>query len=1013
MPHAELHCVSHFSFLRGASSPEELVHQAHVLGYEALALTDECSLAGVVRAHKAAKACGLKLIIGSEITVREGSRWVILVPDADAYAELVALISRGRKAQKGCYDLGIADIQALNACRVLWCPGPDGREDDAIAPLAQALGPRFFLAGALHRTGTDRAHIRRLERLADRWGRPVVATGDVHMHVRARRALQDTMTAIRLKTSVDKAGLALFPNGERVLREEAVLAALYPESWLREARACAAACTFSLDALRYRYPCTTRNPRRALGHLIRLTRQGLAGRYPQGVPPPVRAQARQELALIGALTYADYFLVVHDLVRFARTRGILCQGRGSAANSVVCYALGITAVDPDRLHTLFERFLSRERHEPPDIDIDFEHARREEVIQYLYARYGRERAAMTASVITYRARSAVRDVAKALGCDAVLVERLASLLGWWEGPEVLPERLAAQGYDVQRGLFRRLMVLVTDLVGRPRHLSQHTGGMVLSEDSLMRLIPIERAAMAGRTVLQWDKDDLDALRIMKVDCLGLGMLTALRKAFALMARYDLGPRDLHEIPPEDAAVYRMIASADTVGVFQIESRAQMALLPRLKPRTFYDLVIQIAMVRPGPIQGHMVHPYLRRRQGRESVVYPSAEIEAVLSRTLGIPLFQEQVIQLAVVAAGFSPGEADALRRAMAAWKREGDLAAFKERFLRGMRVRGYEASYAEGLYQQIRGFGAYGFPESHAASFALIAYASAWLKCHVPDVYLCALLNSQPLGFYGPSQLISDARRHGVRILPPDVRSSAFETGLEVGPRGRAVRLGLHLVPGLARATAVRLGAVDPTARGRLQALAGLGLTRPEALALAQAGVLQGVCGPRPQALWASAGLEPSLPLLEDPEEASIRFPAPSHADTVRADYRALGWSLRGHPVALLRARLSSPTTPVAALARIRPGTRVACAGLVISRQRPASAKGLIFLLLEDETGTANAVVYPDVLAALRAVVLHARFVLLRGRLERTPENVQHIRVQDCERLPDDLTTGRVRSPF
>jgi len=1002
MSYSELHCLSHFSFLRGASSPEELIKQASVMGYRALAITDECSLSGIVRAHRAAQECGLKLIIGSEITVSEGIKCVVLVCNERGYGELVALITRGRQVEKGHYDLRVSDLQGLTDCCVIWCPSFDADLDDLVVPLAKALGPHFWIAGELHKTGCDPAHKNRLNALSLRFGRPVVASGDVHMHVRGRRALQDTMTAIRLKTPISEAGFALFQNGERHLRDVSVLENVYPKDWLLETEVIAKACPFSLQELKYHYPRQARSARHSLGQLIRLTRIGLKDRYREGVPDSVRALAHHELALIGELSYADYFLTVHDIVRFARSRGILCQGRGSAANSVVCYALGITAVDPARLHVLFERFISRERNEPPDIDIDFEHERREEVIQYLYARYGRERAAMTASVIKYGARSALRDVAKALGCEVALVDRLAGLLGWWEGADILSERLAENGYDVCSPLFRQLISLVRDLIGRPRHLSQHTGGMVLSQETLTRLIPIEHAAMPGRTVLQWDKDDLDMLRIMKVDCLGLGMLTVLRKAFELMGEYQLGPCDLHEIPAEDPAVYQMISAADTVGVFQIESRAQMALLPRLKPKTFYDLVIQVAIVRPGPIQGHMVHPYLRRRAGLEAVVYPSPEVEAVLSRTLGIPLFQEQVIKLAVVAAGFSPGEADELRRAMAAWKKEGDLEAFKARFLQGMRSRGYREGYASGLYQQIRGFGAYGFPESHAASFALLAYASAWLKCYVPDIYLCALLNSQPMGFYGPSQLIADARRHGVRILPPDVLHSQAETVLEVGPKGRMVRLGLGLIRSLPRKSARRLGGLAADARLSLPLLAEESqLSRVDGVRLAQAGALEGLCGSRPQALWKSWDIRSPLPLFSDPDEPVAWQRKGSYVADVGADYHALGFSLRGHPIALARLKLPSSVMAIATLANAHRGLPITVAGLVISRQRPSSAKGLVFLLLEDETGTANAIVYPEVAVAFRPLLLRARMLLVTGRLERTQDNVQHILVSQLAQLP------------
>ncbi len=1005
MPYSELHCLSHFSFLRGASSPQELVRQAASLDYRALALTDECSLAGVVHAYRAAKECGLQLIVGSEITVREGVKCVVLACHERGYGDLSALITKGRRLEKGRYDLTVADVEHLAGCLLIWYPGRDAGLDGLVSPLAESFGTRFWIGGELHRTGDDQAHKARLGRLSLQLNRPIVASGDVHMHKRARRALQDTVTAIRLKTSVAKAGFSLFQNGERHLRDLSRLSAIYPEEWLRETDVIADLCQFSLAEMRYEYPRQARSARHSLGTLIKLTRAGLDDRYPHGVPKSVQDLARHELALIGELRYADYFLTVHDLVRFARSRRILCQGRGSAANSVVCYALGITAVDPSRLQVLFERFVSRERNEPPDIDIDFEHSRREEVIQYLYAHYGREFSAMTASVITYRTRSALRDVAKALGCEPALVDRLAGLLGWWEGADVLAERLSEHGYDVQATLWRQLIALVHDLIGRPRHLSQHTGGMVLSQNPLTRLIPVEQAAMPERTVLQWDKDDLDTLGIMKVDCLGLGMLTALRKTFDLMSEHGLGPSDLHEIPAEDTAVYRMISGADTVGVFQIESRAQMALLPRLKPQTFYDLVIQIAMVRPGPIQGHMVHPYLRRRLGLEVVTYPSPEVEAVLSRTLGIPLFQEQVIKLAVVAAGFSPGEADELRRAMAAWKREGDLTAFKERLLEGMRSRGYSADYAQGLYRQIHGFGAYGFPESHSASFALLAYASAWLKCYVPDAYLCALLNSQPMGFYSPGQLIADARQHGVRVLPPDIRHSRAESILEFDHKGRSVRLGLDLIKGLSRKSAQRLGDRDPVARASFAALTEkAGLSRGEGVTLARAGALQGLSRSRPEALWKSMAIKAPVTLFPEPEEVKAWQGRSSYAADVEADYRVLGFSLRGHPVALIRSKLGSSVSPITNLRGMRSGASISVAGLVMSRQRPTSARGLVFLVLEDETGMANVIVYPKVVATFRSPLLHADMILIRGQLERTPENVQHIIASTVSRLPDSV---------
>lgn len=996
--YSELHCLSHFSFLQGASSPEELVSQAARLQYQAIAITDECSLSGIVRAHTSAKNYGIKMIVGTEITTVEGFKFVLLARNFLGYGQISALISKARQYKKGEYTAYLSDMYAATDCVLLWCP--ENSSVAGVESLARAFGVYFWIAGELHRTSGEKARRVYLDSLSVRLQRPIVACGDVRMHVRRRHALQDTLTAIRLKTSVDQLGYAIFPNSERYLRSLGEIANIYPESWCRATGEIVATCQFDLDELHYSYPKSGKSARQSLARLIQLTRNGLKNRY-RLVPHKVRALARHELRLIGELGYADYFLTVNDIVVFARARGILCQGRGSAANSVVCYALGITAVDPDRLEVLFERFVSRERNEPPDIDIDFEHERREEIIQYLYGHYGREYAAMTGSFTTYRARSAIRDVAKALGFSAISVDRLAGVLGWWEGADVLKERLGEHGYDIQAPVFRQLIGLTRSLVGRPRHLSQHTGGMVLSQAPLSQLIPIEQAAMSGRTVLQWDKNDLDALRILKVDCLGLGMLTVLHKAFALLAEHNMGPHKLADIPTEDAAVYRMIQAADTMGVFQIESRAQMALLPRLKPATFYDLVIQIAIVRPGPIQGHMVHPYLRRRAGLESVTYPSAAVEAVLARTLGVPLFQEQVIKLAMVAAGFSPGEADALRRAMAVWHRDGDLDIFKDRLLRGMAERGYSLEYAESLYAQMRGFGGYGFPESHAASFALLAYASAWLKCYVPDVYLCALLNSQPLGFYAPAQLIADARRHGVRVLPPDGYSSQAETTLLSTKKGRVVQLGLGLARDVSVVSARRLGKVPERNGLSLQELADqAGLDRHDMVRWARAGVFAHGAGSRSKALWESLDIRPHTPLRVDTPSSGF-FPKNSGYSEMLADYRTLGFSLRGHPLALVRSQLPVSVVPIAELGGLRVGCLVTIGGLVISRQRPQSAHGLIFLLVEDETGTANALVHEEVGRQWRTLLLNAPSLLIVGRLERTREGVQHIIVTKLARLP------------
>ena len=784
-PYAELHCLSNFTFLRGASHAEELVARAHELGYAALAITDECSLAGVVRAHVAAKEVGLKLIVGSEIRFGDGPRVVLLATNRAGYGNLSALITRGRRsATKGRYALSLDDLaNGLPGCLALLLSDPPPSREHA-QTLAARFPGRAWLAVELFRAPDDAERLAAATELANSAGLPLVAAGDVHMHVAERRAMQDTLTAIRLGVPVFEAGDALHPNGERHLRTPGDLTQLYPQPLLDETLAVAARCTFSLDELRYEYPEELVPPGvTAIAHLRRLTEEGLLGRFPDGTPDKVRAQIEHELALIEELRYEPYFLTVHDIVRFARSRGILCQGRGSAANSAVCYALGITEVNPACMEMLFERFISRERNEPPDIDVDFEHERREEVIQYLYAKYGRDRAALAATVISYRPRSAMRDVGKALGFDLEQVDRLAKSMAWWDGRQVNPERLAEAGFDPENRKVALLIRLVDALVGFPRHLSQHVGGFVIARGQLSQLVPIENAAMPERTIIQWDKDDLDALGLLKIDVLALGMLSAIRRALDLVSSKLGRPFAMSDIPSEDPAVYDMIGHADTVGVFQIESRAQMAMLPRMKPRRFYDLVIEVAIVRPGPIQGGMVHPYLRRREEVEPVTYPSEEVRGVLERTLGVPIFQEQVMQLAVVAAGFTPGEADHLRRSMAAWRRKGGLEQFERRLVDGMRERGYQEDFARQIFMQIQGFGEYGFPESHAASFALLVYVSAWLKCHEPAAFACALLNSQPMGFYAPAQIVQDARRHGVEVRPVDVLVSGWECTLEDRP--------------------------------------------------------------------------------------------------------------------------------------------------------------------------------------------------------------------------------------
>ncbi len=997
--YAELHCLSNFTFLRGASHPEELVVRARALGYAALALSDECSLAGVVRAHGAAKDRGLKLIIGTEVQLADGPKLVLLATSRTGYGRLSALITQARRrAGKGAYRLQRADLEAgIAACLVLYIPGPDRSRAGLQTLEAEArwLAGHFpgqaWIAVELLRDGADESRLAALSDLSRKSGLPLVAAGDVHMHVRERRRLQDALTAIRLKTTVAAAGYSLYANGERYLRRLPVLLGLYPEALLRETLAIAARCDFSLDELRYEYPeelvPAGKTP---AGRLRQLTEHGLRRRWPQGVPAKVQAQIEHELALIAELQYEAYFLTVHDIVEYARRRGILCQGRGSAANSAVCYCLGITEVDPSRMEMLFERFVSRERHEPPDIDVDFEHERREEVLQYLYDKYGRERAALAATVITYRLKSAVRDVGKALGMGLDQVDRLAKNIYWWDGRRPAPERLREAGLDPDNPILRLLIDLVSQLVGFPRHLSQHVGGMIISRGPLSELVPIENAAMPARTVIQWDKDDLDALGLLKVDCLGLGMLSAIHRAFDLIEGYRGRKLTLSGVPAEDPATYAMIQEADTMGVFQIESRAQMAMLPRLKPACYYDLVIEVAIIRPGPIQGEMVHPYLRRRNGLEPVRYPSEAVRGVLARTLGVPLFQEQVIKLAMVAAGFSPGEADRLRRAMATWKRNGGLEGFRERLVEGLRARGYSERFAHQIYQQIEGFGEYGFPESHAASFAFLVYVSAWLKCHEPAAFTAALLNSQPMGFYAPAQLVQDARRHGVEVRPVDVAASAWDAALERAANGQpAVRLGLRMVKGLAQAGAHRL----VEARASAPFIDIHDLTRRARLdhkgldALAAADALASLAGHRHHARWAVLGLEPPTPLFIDPriDEAEPRLRPPTEGQAIVADYGSLGLTLGRHPLALLRPRLARmrfiSADRVQGLAQ---GDPVRTAGLVITRQRPGTATGVVFVTLEDETGYVNLIVWSSLVESQRKELLGSRLLGVIGEVQR-----------------------------
>ncbi len=1070
--------------------------QAHARGYSALALTDECSLAGVVRAHEAARQAGLRLIVGAQMRLsapasgkaaatapipaatqtdaRNGARTrassgtnpgtraatiaaaspLNTAPSstptgAGAHLLLLAQSRRGygnlsqwvtvarRRAAKGSYEALAGDVEGrvphapylagLPGCFAVLVPEPEQPFETVFAHAmwlktwfgsGGGLGsePRCAIAVQVLRRPHEASMLATLERVAAFTGLPLVASGAVRMHARSRKPLLDVLTATRLKTTVAEAGHALAANAEAHLRSRARLAQLYRPEWLQATLTIASSCVFSLSELRYEYPeeivPTGHTP---VSWLRTLTEEGAARRFALGVPAAVRATLEHELALIGQLKFEPYFLTVADIVHWARAQGILCQGRGSAANSAVCYCLGITEVDPARMSLLFERFISAERNEPPDIDVDFEHQRREEVIQYIYRKYGRHRAALTGVVISYRPRSALRDVGRALGFDLQRIDAVAKA-AHGHSRSVGAEVLSDNGFDAAERSCRLWLELTELMIGFPRHLSQHPGGFVIAREDLSRLVPVENAAMPGRSVIQWDKDDLDALGLIKVDILALGMLSAIRRALAFVAfKQGLETFSMQQVPAEDAAVYDMLCKGDSVGTFQVESRAQMSMLPRLQPRSFYDLVIEVAIVRPGPIQGGMVHPYLRRRSGEEPVVYPSEEVRQALARTLGVPIFQEQVMQLAILAADFTPGEADALRRAMAAWKRKGGLGPFYDRLVGRMVEKGYALEYAQAIFKQIEGFGEYGFPESHAASFALLVYVSAWLKRHHPDAFLAALLNSQPMGFYAPAQLVRDAREHGVAVLAVDVLCSEWDTVLQAGADDcYAVRMGLSRISGFPQSAAQRLlaaraqapfaNAEDLARRAELDALA--------LRQLAESGALQGLAGHRHQAAWGVAGIDArATPLLKTTrtQEAAAQLPAPLPAQEMLADYRATGLSLNTHPLALLRAQMVNFKVQQAAqLRQARNGQVARASGLVTHRQRPETAKGVVFVTLEDETGSVNIIVWPAVALAYRRALMSSRLLTVYGTWQSQGE-VRHLvarRLVDHTELLHGLVT-------
>ncbi len=1028
MPFAELVARSNFTFLEGASHPEELVARAHALGLTALGLCDRDSLAGVVRAHGRAKELGLKLIVGAEVTFVDRPPLVMLASDTEGYGNLCELVSIGRlsaeKGQSFCRWEVVGERH-----RGLWAVDMASDEAAQLDDVRALFGERLSVGIWNHLTAEGPARMAQRERLATQVGVPLVATNAPVMHLRARQPLQDVLTCIRLGTDMHHAGRRLFPNAERILKGEAELLRLMAgrREWLSRAAEIATACDFSLDALAYRFPMEDLAAGESADTMLRrLVDEGLERRYPQGVPQEVAAQVAHELRMIESLGFAGYFLTVWDIVRFARERGILCQGRGSAANSVVCYALGVTSIDPVRMGLLFERFISRERGEPPDIDVDFEHERREEVLQYVYSKYGRDRAAMVANVISYRGRSALRDVGKAMGLSGDQVDRLARTAGAYSGgPD--PEALRQSGLVLDDPLVRHTLRLADELQGFPRHLGIHSGGFVVTHDRLARLVPLENASMEGRTVIQWDKDDASAVGLLKIDLLSLGMLSMLARAFALIRDRFQRELSLATIPAEDPAVYEMLCEADSVGVFQIESRAQMNMLPRLKPRCFYDLVVEVAIIRPGPIQGGMVHPYLRRRDGLEKVEYPHPAVKAVLEKTLGVTLFQEQGMKLAVVAAGFSPGEADELRRAMTHKRSKEKLESMKARLVSGMAKNGIGPAAAENIFQQLLGFSGYGFPESHSASFALLVYASAWLKRHYPGLFAACLLNAQPMGFYAPHTLIEDARRHGVPPRPIDVFFSDWETTLEEAEPGEgvresdetwrawlerdrlegclALRLGLKLVRGLRREHAERIVQVRAERPFRTleefahrTRLPGHVLVR-----LAAAGALEGFGKGRRETLWHVQSLvsHDSLFAGLTMEEPEVAFDEGSGLERLLQEFETTGVSSRDHPMALLRPQLSAfRLMRTDLLQRIPQGRRVRVGGLVIIRQRPQTAKGVVFITLEDECGFANLVIAPELWERVKPVASQSPFLFADGVVKRAGK-VINLQVMQLEPLP------------
>ncbi|GLT17948.1 error-prone DNA polymerase [Vibrio zhanjiangensis] len=1000
MKYAELFCQTNFSFLTGASHAEELMLQADFLRYHSLAITDECSVAGVVKAYNAIKThkLNIKLIIGSMFWLHNDCQLVLLCPNRKAYAELCRIITNARKrCKKGHYQLAEWDLMSIRYCLIIWLPNPERSSQKWGAWLAQHHSSRMWLGVQRHLGSNDKQYITHCQQLALALTLPITAVGGVLMHTPSRLPLQHVLTAIKHQSSVENTCRHLLNNTERSLRTKDKLARLFKPQWLNESVHIAKQCNFSLSELQYEYPSElVPDGQSAMNHLRNLVEIGKKRRFPNGTPEDINNTINKELHLIEKLNYPYYFLTIHDMVQFAQKHNILYQGRGSAANSVVCYCLEITAVDPRQISVLFERFISEERDEPPDIDVDFEHERREEVIQYIYQKYGRERAALAATVITYRFKSAVRDVGKALGIEEIQLNYFIKNINRRDHELDWQAQIVELGLKPESLKGKQFITLVNSILGFPRHLSQHVGGFVIAAGPLYELVPIENAAMPDRTVIQWDKDDLESLKLMKVDVLALGMLSAIQKCFKLVKRLHNQSLTIAHITnlQDDKAVYHMIQKADTIGVFQIESRAQMSMLPRLKPQTYYDLVIQIAIVRPGPIQGDMVHPFLKRRDGLESVTYPSEEVREVLSRTMGVPIFQEQVIKLAMVAAGFSGGEADQLRRAMASWKKNGKLLKFRQKLVQGMLERGYEQVFAERLFEQILGFGEYGFPESHSASFAVLAYCSAWLKYYYPEAFYVSILNSLPMGFYSASQLIQDAKRHKVIVLPICINHSIYEHQVVQYNDRLAIRLGFCQIKGFSsQSSKLLIKARATKIFQHLRELKNIGLSKQDLEKLASANAMSSIASDRFQTRWKIMNSLSDLPLFKElPESIESALPLPSDMQTLLEDYASTGLSLSQHPITLLQqAKKIGRFTRAKDLLHKPHRSFVTVVGVVTGKQAPGTAAGVTFLTLEDDTGNVNVIVWQATARAQKQAYLTAKIMMVKGTLEREGQ-VTHI---------------------